>query len=202
MSGGTDNHTVVLTACLDVSANRWGTLLPYFASARKLKPGSETIVVDLYSTATRCHEHLNHVLSDGIFHRADPHTVHSRKHLLEQLAIYDMVFAVVTLMKNALSMSEAGDKNTLREQITDPELASYVEAQIQQRNSINPIHPVTDQPAPNPRAVATLTPHQSLLLVTPLRKSRSGARHLQDSQHALCCPRNRQRPVKRQRKAR
>ena len=133
MSSHSHHHTVVLRACLDVSANRWGKLLPYFASARKLKKGSGTIVIDLFSTATRCHEHLNHVLSDGIFHRADPHTVYSKKHLLEQLAIYDMVFAVITLMKNALQIPAPQDKSS-----TDRERAVYVEEQIIKRNLVNP----------------------------------------------------------------
>ena len=149
MSSDQDNHTVVLTACLDISADRWGTQLPYFASARPLEPGSNTIVVDLYSTATRSHEHLNHVLSNGIFHRADPHTVYSKKHLLEQLAIHDMVFAVTTLMKNALSMSRADSEIPKHEQDANPDLAAYVQQQIQERNLNNPISvtPAADQPA-------------------------------------------------------
>jgi hypothetical protein len=133
MSSHSDHHTVVLRAWLDVSANRCGQLMPYFASARKLKTGSKIIVIDLFSTATRYHEHLNHVLSNGIFHRADPHTVYSKKHLLEQLAIYDMVFAATTLMKNALKMSTPQDKPS-----TDRKRAVYIEEQIIKRNLVNP----------------------------------------------------------------
>ena len=40
----------------------------------------------------------------------------------EQLAIYDVVFAVTTLMKNALKMSASPD-----EQLTDRGCAAYVE---------------------------------------------------------------------------
>jgi hypothetical protein len=134
MSSHSHHQTVVLRACLDLSASRWGKLVPYFDSARR---DHGTVVIYIYSTATRCHEYLNHVLSDGIFHRADPHTVYSKKHLLEQFAIYDMVFAVTILMKDALSTSTM--KFPTNKSNADRERAVFVENQILKRNQLNPL---------------------------------------------------------------